>query len=66
MGLRIKEGIQLAKLEQLLHQPADQLLNIKNIHHLCDLNYITFENGNLAVTTQGKLLLNKIVEQIIN
>ncbi len=66
MGLRIKEGIQLAKLEQLLQQPTDQLLNIKNIQHLCELNYIKCENGIIAVTTQGKLLLNKIVEQIIN
>ena len=66
MGLRIKEGIHLSKLEQLLQQPAFQLLNIKNIQNLRELNYITFENGTLAVTTQGKLLLNKIVEQIIN
>lgn len=66
MGLRIKEGIELAKLEQLLEQPINQLLNIKNIQHLRELNYITLENNVLAVTTQGKLLLNKIVEQIIN
>ncbi len=66
MGLRIKEGIELTKLEQLLRQPTNQLLNIKNIQHLRELNYITLENDVLAVTTQGKLLLNKIVEQIIN
>lgn len=66
MGLRIKEGVELSKLEQLLQQPADQLLNIKNIHHLHDLNYIRFENNILVVTKQGKLLLNTIVERIIN
>ena len=66
MGLRIKEGIELTKLEQLLEKPINQLLNIKNIKHLRELNYVTLENNVLAVTTQGKLLLNKIVEQIIN
>lgn len=65
MGLRINEGIDLRKFQQLLTQPLVPLLNWKNIDKLQSIGYITCNCDNIAITEEGKLVLNTIVEQMI-
>ncbi len=66
MGLRINEGVNLTKLKRLLGHPVNNVLNAKALHDLCLKNYIIHDQYTIALTTQGRLLLNSIVEQIIN
>lgn len=65
MGLRIVEGIKISKLEAMLGMSSLGFLNIKNIQNLVSLGYVVYDSDNLAVTKNGRLVLNKIVELVV-
>ena len=60
MGLRITEGIDRARLENLAGVPVDQ----SSLDHLNDLNLITQDGANLRTTPQGRLLLNSVIGEL--
>ena len=57
MGLRLEEGVSLTRLGAL-HGPQ---LNTKE---LLDLNLITVDDDSLRTTSQGRLLLNSVLEKL--
>jgi putative oxygen-independent coproporphyrinogen III oxidase len=60
MGLRLREGIDLARFRQRwnLEPPAEK------IAELADLGLIGLENDRLTATTSGKLVLNRVIEEL--
>ena len=61
MGLRIKEGISLARFEKINGSPLDQ----GTLRHLADIGMIDVRKDNLVVLDQGVMVLNAIIEALL-
>ncbi|THD76855.1 coproporphyrinogen III oxidase [Thalassobius vesicularis] len=61
MGLRLVEGISLNRFQKLSGSP----LNPKQMHYLQDIGMIT-ENGDcIAVTPEGRAVLNSVIRELL-
>ena len=61
MGLRISEGISLSRLDSI----CDHKIKNDNISHLLDLGLITLSNERLSVNANGRLVLNRIIDKLL-
>ena len=61
MGLRTSEGINLNNIEK----KTDISLNMDKIDYLKKSKFISLKNKNLHLLTKGKLVLNKIVNELL-
>lgn len=61
MGLRISEGINLARYETIARSP----LPVKKITELSEIGVITAQSGRLAATSQGRPVLNAIIKELL-
>ena len=61
MGLRTSEGINLNNIQK----KTDISLNIDKIDYLKKSKFISLKNKNLHLLTKGKLVLNKIVNELL-
>ena len=61
MGLRISEGISLSRLDSI----CDHKIKNDNISHLTDLGLITLSNDRLSVNANGRLVLNRIIDKLL-
>ena len=60
MGLRTSEGINLNNIEK-----TDISLNMDKLDYLKKSKFISLKNKNLHLLTKGKLVLNKIVNELL-
>jgi putative oxygen-independent coproporphyrinogen III oxidase len=61
MGLRLAEGIDLARYERLAGQPLDP----DTVSRLTDLGVVTQAGGRLAATAQGRAVLNGVLRELL-
>ena len=61
MGLRINEGINL----NYINEKLDMSLNNEKLKYLKDHKFISLKNNNLKLLLKGKLVLNKIVQELL-
>ena len=61
MGLRLKEGIDLQRYEQVANRPLES----DKISHLEDIGMISVQNRQLVVTDQGFMVLNAVIEGLL-
>lgn len=61
MGLRLREGVELARVLPL---GIDDLAN--NINYLCKIRMIEQTNGRLRVTREGRPVLNSVLNRLLN
>jgi oxygen-independent coproporphyrinogen-3 oxidase len=61
MGLRIFEGIDLRRYETLSGAPLDQ----KTLHNLAEDGLVTLDGERLRATPKGRLLLNRLVADLL-
>lgn len=66
MGLRLAEGIDLARLAERTNVPADSLLDLDAVDKIARLGLIQREGDRVTVTPQGMPLLDAILPQIVN
>jgi len=62
MGLRIRQGISMARLDAMLGREAAR----SEIAALRDMGMVTMQDDALAVTDSGRPLLNAILQRIVN
>lgn len=60
MGLRVEEGVELARIETLRGAP----LNREAMAWLIEQDLVAQENGRIRLTRSGRLLTNKIVAEL--
>ena len=60
MGLRIEEGVELARVETLRGAP----LNAQALAWLVEQGMLTQDNGRIRLTRSGRLLSNRIVAEL--
>lgn len=60
MGLRIAEGVDLARVEALRGRP----INRDALHWLIDQSLVTHESGRVRLARAGRLLANKIAAEL--
>ena len=61
MGLRIDEGINLTNIQN----KTGLKLNADKLNYLKDLKFISLKNNNLKLLFKGKLVLNKIIQELL-
>lgn len=61
MGLRISEGIDVARIEAL----ADRPLEAAALTHLTDLELVAQNGPHLRATPRGRLLLNSVIGELL-
>ena len=61
MGLRINEGINL----NYINEKLDMNLNNEKLKYLKDYKFISLKNNKLKLLLKGKLVLNKIVQELL-
>ena len=61
MGLRTSEGINLNNIEK----KTDISLNMDKLDYLKKSKFVSLKNKNLHLLTKGKLVLNKIVNELL-
>ena len=60
MGLRLTEGIELARYHALAGQPID----MKKINGLVDIEMLRLTNGNIHATAKGRMVLNAVIREL--
>jgi oxygen-independent coproporphyrinogen-3 oxidase len=58
MGLRLSEGIDVARIEQKLHRP------LARVSALESQGLVTLTAGRLRATPRGRLVLNAVLKQL--
>lgn len=66
MGLRLAEGIDLARLAKRTDVPAHSLLDLDAVDKIAQLGLIQRKGDHVTVTPQGMPLLDAILPQIVN
>ncbi len=61
MGLRLSEGLDPARYLALGGQELDH----DKVKYLCDLGMLAFQNNNICATTQGRLVLNAVIRELL-
>ena len=61
MGLRLAEGIELARLEQVAGRPLAQVLDARALTRLVEDGWLTLPPGRLAATAAGRQRLNAVL-----
>ncbi len=65
MGLRLREGVELARVAALGQAPLESLLDRSAIRRLAAHGLVAEERGRLRVTAQGMLLLDAILPEVV-
>ncbi|WP_165321711.1 radical SAM family heme chaperone HemW [Rhizorhabdus phycosphaerae] len=66
MGLRLTEGVDLARIARLSQMPIDALVDRKAIIRLSHQGLVTFGDECLRVTDAGSLLLDGVLAEVVS
>ena len=61
MGLRLSEGVDLERW----HALSGRHLNEDSLAHLCDIGMLSREGSRLRATTEGRMVLNTLLAEIL-
>ena len=64
MGLRLREGIRLSKIETLAG-PRSEWLDEDEVGYLCDQGLLSFHDDCLTLTDDGKTVMNTVIGRIL-
>lgn len=62
MGLRLKEGISLSRLEGLREKSIDR----SKINDLSSMSMVTLEDDTLSATNDGRVVLNSVLKELLS
>lgn len=65
MGLRLTEGVPLARLERESGKTADTFFDPKKIKSLCDEGYLSMANDHITATASGRQRLNALLSYLV-
>ncbi len=66
MGLRLSEGIPLARLRRETGLPLEEIIDPAAIADLVDAGYMTLSNTRLRATKEGRQRLNAVLEVLLD
>jgi oxygen-independent coproporphyrinogen-3 oxidase len=65
MGLRLKEGVQLARIEDEAAKSVAQALDQQRLQRLIDGGFLTLSDDRLAATQQGRQRLDAVLAALM-
>lgn len=65
MGLRLSEGVPLARLEFESGKTSDTFFDPKKIKSLCDEGYLSMANDHITATAAGRQRLNALLSYLV-
>jgi oxygen-independent coproporphyrinogen-3 oxidase len=66
MGLRLKEGVPLARMEEESGKPATQALDQARVQRLIDGGFLTLSEDRLTATQEGRQRLDAVLAALIS
>ncbi len=66
MGLRLTEGIDAARFAARTRMPLDDALDRSVLDQALDADYLTYADGRLAATAEGRLRLDALLGQLVS
>ena len=66
MGLRLTEGIDAARFAARTGMPLDEALDRSVLDQALDADYLTYADGRLAATVEGRLRLDALLGQLVS
>jgi len=66
MGLRLTEGIDAARFAARTGMPLDEALDRSVLDQALDADYVTYADGRLAATAEGRLRLDALLGQLVS
>ena len=66
MGLRLAEGIDLARIAELGERPIDRLVDTARINRLADQGLVALDGTRLRATDAGMPVLNAILAEVVS
>jgi len=65
MGLRLAEGVPLARLANEAGRPAEERLDRASLDRLIDGGFLVLDDGRLRATAAGRQRLNAVIEALV-
>ncbi len=65
MGLRLKEGVKLARIEDEAARPLAQALDPSRLNRLIDGGFLTLSDEQISATQQGRQRLNSVLAALM-
>ncbi|PWR22535.1 coproporphyrinogen III oxidase [Zavarzinia aquatilis] len=65
MGLRLTEGVPVARLERIGGAPFHTLIAPRRLERLIAGGFLTLENGTLTATARGRAVLNTLLGELL-
>jgi len=65
MGLRLSEGVPLARIEADAGRPWDAILDRAAVDRLCSAGFLTLADGRLAATAEGRPRLDALIARVL-
>ncbi len=65
MGLRLREGVVISRLERLSGQPFAALIPPPRLHRLLDAGFLRQADGRLIATAAGRTVLNTVLADLL-
>jgi putative oxygen-independent coproporphyrinogen III oxidase len=65
MGLRLREGVPLARLETISGQRFDEVIEPARLAQMVDGGFLTVESGRLQATPEGRQRLNAVLASLL-
>jgi coproporphyrinogen III oxidase-like Fe-S oxidoreductase len=65
MGLRLKEGVPVARIEAESAQPFDQALDQARLRRLIDGGFLSLTDDRLAATQSGRQRLDAVLAALV-
>ncbi|MBL9034220.1 MAG: coproporphyrinogen III oxidase, partial [Rhodospirillaceae bacterium] len=65
MGLRLKEGVQLARIEDEAAKPLAQALDQARLQRLIEGGFLTLTDDRLTATQQGRQRLDAVLAALL-
>ncbi|MGZ0187550.1 MAG: radical SAM family heme chaperone HemW, partial [Alphaproteobacteria bacterium] len=65
MGLRLVEGVDLARFETIVGSPVEHFVDAAGLHRLIDGGFVTLDRSRLAATPAGLQRLNAVLPVLL-
>lgn len=65
MGLRLREGVQLARIEEEAGQPLTEALDQNRLQRLINAGFLTLSDARLTATPQGRQRLDAVLAALL-
>ena len=66
MGLRLKEGIKIKKIEEIIGKKFNEIFDLEKLKKLQDQNFLIIDEEKIVIPQNKWLIMNSIISKVID